>query len=268
MHQGASTVLYRHDFRLKYFIYVPKREYDCLVPDIWRSYVNGVITNLYHNEINGELLQGLRSLLLVVRARDAYTFSHCVRVGHMSMLLAQAAGLNPQEQAVAECAGLLHDIGKVVIPEHVLQKPARLTDEEMKLMQNHSQHSADMLAPFMTHTFFHKVMPAVLHHHERIDGLGYPFGLSGDAIPLVARVIAVADTFDAMTADRPYRRGLPEDRVFRELRDFSGRQFDKELVKTFLQAYRFWKKRPGVRPAAHDPMSAGPLLYRPIRPAA
>ncbi len=207
-----------------------------------------------------------QSLLLALRSKDEMTFSHCVRVGHYSKLLAQAAGLNEYEQRVAEFAGSMHDIGKIGVPDHVLLKPGKLTAEEMAVMMDHARMSANCLHPYMHNRFINDVFPAVLHHHERLDGLGYPGKLRENEIPVLSKVIAVVDTFDAMTANRAYRRGLPEERVFQELKDHSGTQFDVELVKIFLQAYKFWMRAKQIQPPA-SPIPPAQFLHRVSRAA-
>jgi HD-GYP domain-containing protein (c-di-GMP phosphodiesterase class II) len=180
------------------------------------------------------------SLLQAMRERDPYTYGHCRRVGRHARLLAQAAGLNEFEQRVIEFSSLFHDLGKMGIPDSVLLKAGRLTPEEESVMRDHPIKSAEIVQPLVSIPFFHAVQPGVLHHHERMDGLGYPFGKSGSEIPLAARIILIADTFDAMTTTRPYRKGLSHEIAYKELRVFSGRQFDPQLVEIFLKAHPLW----------------------------
>jgi HD-GYP domain-containing protein (c-di-GMP phosphodiesterase class II) len=156
------------------------------------------------------------------------------------VLLAQAAGFSERQQSVLEYASLFHDIGKIGIPDAILMKPARLSPEEEEIMREHPVKSASILAPLESFPFFQEAIAAVLHHHERIDGQGYPFGLQGDQIPITARIILIADTYDAMTTTRPYRKGLPVEYAYSELKKFAGRQFDEQLVKTFLSAHPKW----------------------------
>lgn len=174
------------------------------------------------------------------KARDPYTYGHCRRVGRHAALLAQAAGLNEFQQKVIEFSAILHDIGKIGIPDAILLKPARLTAEEEMIIQKHPVLSAQMIEPFSRIPFFRAVLPGVRHHHERIDGLGYPDKIVGDEIPLSARILLIADTFDAMTTTRPYRKGLPIDVAYAELKKFAGKQFDPQLVKVFLEAHPTW----------------------------
>ena len=181
-----------------------------------------------------------QSLLQALKERDPYTYGHCRRVARNAALLAHAAGLNEYEQRVIEFSSLFHDLGKIGIPDSILLKPGRLTAEEQSIIRIHPIKSAEILAPLNNIPFFKATLPGVRHHHERMDGLGYPDGVMGDQIPLSARIILIADTFDAMTSTRPYRKGLPLDVAYRELRQFAGRQFDTQLVKTFLDAHPGW----------------------------
>lgn len=180
-------------------------------------------------------LQTAEELLAEVKAKDSFTFFHCCRVGRRSRKLAKAIGLNEFEQSVIEYAGLFHDIGKAKIPTEILVKPGRLDKSEIEIMKSHPELSANMIKHLNHVPFFRFMLPGVRYHHEKIDGGGYPNSLSGDAIPLFARVIAVVDSFDAMTHARPYRNPLPEEKAIKELRDFSGRQFDAKLVNYFLE---------------------------------
>jgi len=181
-----------------------------------------------------------RTLMAALKERDPYTYGHCRRVSRNARLLAQAAGLSEFEQRVVEFSSMFHDLGKMGIPDKVLLKPGRLSPEEEEIMRAHPIKSAEIIQPLSSVPFFEALRPGVLHHHERMDGLGYPFGIKGDEIPVTARVILIADTFDAMTTTRPYRKGLAEEIAYKELRQFAGRQFDPQLVKVFLQAHPTW----------------------------
>ncbi len=180
-------------------------------------------------------VQVAEELLAQVKEKDAFTFFHCCRVGRRSRKLAKAIGLNEFEQSVIEFAGLFHDIGKAKIPLEILTKPGRLNASEIEVMKSHPELSADMIKHLSHVPFFRFMLPGVRYHHEKIEGSGYPNGLAGDAIPLFARIIAVVDSFDAMTHARPYRNALPEEKAIKELKDFSGRQFDAKLVNYFLE---------------------------------
>ncbi len=181
-----------------------------------------------------------RSIMEAVRIRDAETYSHCVRVSRGSRLLAQSAGLNELDQKLAEFAGLFHDIGKIGIPDEILNKPAKLDDHEMNLMKTHPELSIKILEPLSHLDFFYRLMPGVLHHHEWYDGRGYPHEIKGDRIPVSARVVLIADTFDAITMDRVYRKGRSADVAYKELKDWAGTQFDPFLVKIYIEAKPSW----------------------------
>jgi HD-GYP domain-containing protein (c-di-GMP phosphodiesterase class II) len=147
-------------------------------------------------------------------------------------------GLSEFEQAVLEYAGLFHDVGKVGVPDSILLKPARLTTQELEVMKSHPELSVQVLEPLTNIPFFRFLIPGVKYHHEKVDGSGYPHGLQGEKIPMTARVVAIVDTVDAMTQSRTYRKALSMDVVKRELIDFSGSQFDGNMVKIYLQSLR------------------------------
>ena len=181
------------------------------------------------------------SLLINVKVKDPFTFYHCCRVGRAARRLAQAMGLNEYDQMRLEYAGLFHDIGKVGIPDNILFKPGRLDKEEYEVMKSHALMSAVIIEPLKKDEFIKSLLPGIRAHHERIDGMGYPYQLSGEQVPLAARIISVVDCVDAMMNTRPYRRGLTFDVVKEELIEFSGTQFDANIVKVYLDATRFWK---------------------------
>jgi len=191
-----------------------------------------------------------KTIMETVRVKDQATYEHCIRVSRGSRLLARAAGLDAFEQKLVEFAGLFHDIGKIGIPDDILLKPAKLSEEEFQIMKSHPEKSVQILSPLAHIDFYKRLLPGVLHHHERWDGRGYPghrdssdehAGMKEEQIPLASRVILVADTYDAMTADRAYRKGLAPEVAYKELMDFAGRQFDPQLVKIFLEAHPKWK---------------------------
>jgi putative nucleotidyltransferase with HDIG domain len=186
------------------------------------------------------------AIMEMVRVKDQETYHHCVRVSQGTRLLARAAGLSELDQKIAEFAGLFHDIGKVGVPDEILLKPSKLTDAEYEIMKSHPVKSVQILQPLSHIPFFRMIMPGVLHHHERYDGRGYPHGLKGEDIPITARLVLVADTYDAITAHRAYRQGRTPQVAYQELRDFAGRQFDPHLVKIFLEAHPTWTERDRV----------------------
>jgi putative nucleotidyltransferase with HDIG domain len=167
-----------------------------------------------------------------IDCRDPYTAGHSRRVADYSLVMAKRLGLSSQEQNTIESSALLHDIGKIGIPDAVLLKPDRLDDDEFAIMREHPKIGAEILARIAS---MEDVTRCVLHHHERFDGRGYPGGLSGDDIPFGSRIICVADAFDAMTTDRPYRRGLSVAVATATLREGAGSQFDRRCVVTFLE---------------------------------
>lgn len=184
----------------------------------------------------------VKSLLECLKTVEPTTYEHCLRVGEYARRLAKDMGLNEYEQKVAEFSGLLHDIGKIGVDKEILLKPGRLDPKELDIMKSHSVMSENIVKPLATNQFFSQLMPGIRGHHERVDGEGYPDKKIGDDISLFARIILVVDTYDAMTENRVYRRGLPEEIVFAELKRCSGTQFDAQLVKIFLGSQPYWKQ--------------------------
>ncbi|OGW30148.1 MAG: hypothetical protein A2X56_13185 [Nitrospirae bacterium GWC2_57_13] len=174
----------------------------------------------------------IRVLAAASDARDPYTHGHSVRVSVLSMLLGRELGLDAKDLEKIEVACLFHDIGKIKIPDAILRKQGKLDPDEHREMMRHTEYGADLLSKAPS---LHKYIPPVRHHHEWFNGSGYPDGLQGDAIPLAASIISVADTYDAMTSNRPYRDAFSEAKTFGELESFSGRQFNPELVKVFIR---------------------------------
>ena len=172
------------------------------------------------------------SLARAVDSRDAYTGSHSDRVASLSAQIAERLGLSADEIELTRLAGSLHDLGKLAIPEEILRKPASLTDAERLVLERHPQIGYRMLESLGVDP----IADWVLHHHERWDGSGYPDGLAGDRIPLGARIIFVADAFDAMTSDRLYRPALSVDNAVAEMERCAGTQFDPDVVNAFLAA--------------------------------
>jgi response regulator RpfG family c-di-GMP phosphodiesterase len=174
------------------------------------------------------VLQMVASLANALEAKDAYTRGHSDKVARYSRLVAKRLGLAQDQVREVQLAAQLHDIGKIGIRDSVLLKPDKLDELEMKIMMAHPAIGADVMSPIAR---LKNVVPMVRHHHERVDGKGYPAKIGGEEIPLGARIIAVADTFDSCTANRPYRRAMPHDRAFAILDECAGTQLDREIVK-------------------------------------
>ena len=177
----------------------------------------------------------VKTILKALDCRDHYTYGHSMRVAYYSTLLGEELGLSTEELYDLELSALFHDIGKIGTPDSVLLKPSRLNEDEFLIMKKHPEHSGDILKEF---NVFEGIATYVRHHHERFDGRGYPDGLKGEEIPYFSRIILIADTFDAMTSSRPYRKGLDYEVAFQELSEFSGTQFDPKLVKSFIKAMK------------------------------
>lgn len=173
----------------------------------------------------------LHALIAAIDAKDPYTRGHSDRVSAFSRLLAEAAQLGPQMMETARLCGLVHDIGKIGVPESVLRKPSKLTDEEFATIAAHPSIGHEILRDIPQ---MREVLPGVLEHHEKWDGSGYPGKLKGDQISLLGRVVCIADCFDAMTSARTYRPARPISEVFDEIRRCTGTHFDPELSKAFL----------------------------------
>ena len=167
----------------------------------------------------------------VVEARDRYTVHHAERVGLYAREIARAEGFNESDLGTLYKGGVMHDLGKAVIPAEILLKRGELTDIERSLMQRHPDEAIRIIEPLRSMSRF---VPIIRHHHEHVDGGGYPDHLVGKEIPLAARIVAIADGWDAMTSDRPYRPALPHEEAVRRMRSGAGRQWDSELVTTFL----------------------------------
>jgi HD-GYP domain-containing protein (c-di-GMP phosphodiesterase class II) len=182
-----------------------------------------------------------KSILETVKAKDPYTFYHFCRVGRNSRLLGKAAGMNEYQQIVLEYSGLFHDVGKVGIPDNILFKPAKLTLEELHMMKMHPIKSLQIMKPLMHEAFFKDVSVAVELHHERIDGRGYPYGLTDKNISELVRMVTLVDAVDAMISTRPYKKAMPHAMVMDEIRKHAGTQFDEQLVKIYLQSEVFFK---------------------------
>ncbi len=176
--------------------------------------------------------QAARTILKALDCKDSYTFGHSMRVAYFSLVTGREAGMSVDDLHELELSALFHDIGKIGTPDAVLNKPARLSEEEFLIMKQHPEKSYEILKEF---PHFEKIAINAGSHHERYDGKGYPHGIKGEDIPVAGRIILIADTFDAMTSTRSYRKGLPYEVAFEELLQFAGSQFDPNMVKLFIQ---------------------------------
>jgi putative nucleotidyltransferase with HDIG domain len=187
------------------------------------------------SQVNDLYLSTIEALAMAVDAKDQITHGHIRRVQVYAVELAKRLGVREERQLKAiETAALLHDMGKLAIPEHILNKPGKLTDAEFDKMKRHADIGADLLSSIR---FPYPVVPIVRHHHESWDGSGYPSGIARTDIPLGARVLSVVDCFDALTSDRPYRPRLTNDEAFRILQERSGSMYDPLVVSTFIEAF-------------------------------
>ncbi len=176
-------------------------------------------------------LESIETLRYTVEAKDTYTKGHSDRVSEYSVLIGKKVGLSDDDLRILQIGGLFHDVGKIGVPDTILQKPEKLTDDEYSEIKNHPSIGAHILS---TASIFKDIIPIVKHHHERFDGHGYPSMLKGEDIPYFARIAAIADTFDAMTSRRSYRDSLPLDKVIEEFKKCKGTQFDPQLTDVFL----------------------------------
>ena len=176
-------------------------------------------------------LDTIRALAAAIDAKDPYTKGHSERVAETAVALAQELNLSDREIENIEYTALLHDIGKIGIKDKILSKKGSLTDQEFDKIKEHTIMGAKIIEPV---DFLKNSYKAIYHHHEKYNGKGYPDGLKSEDIPILARIIAVADAYDAMGSDRPYRKKLNKDKILKELKDQSGKQFDPEIVKALI----------------------------------
>ncbi len=184
-----------------------------------------------YQELSGLYLNTINALAQAVDEKDHYTHVHSQKVAKYAVAIAKEMKLSPHQIEVVERAAKLHDLGKIGIHDYILTKPGKLTPEEWDEIKEHSLKGAKILEPL---AFLNGVIGTVRHHHERFDGKGYPDGKGGKEIPLEARILAVADTYDAMLSQRPYRKALSRDEAIEELKKNSGAQFDPDVVQAFL----------------------------------
>jgi HD-GYP domain-containing protein (c-di-GMP phosphodiesterase class II) len=225
-------------------------------------------------EENRALFMGsIQMLAGAVDEKDPYTRGHSDRVTRYSLMIAKEMDLPAAFMEILQVSAQLHDVGKIGIEDHILKKPGALTEEEFEVMKTHTTKGANILRPV---TQLAEMLPGIELHHEALDGRGYPYGLKGDQIPLLARVIAVADTFDALTTNRPYQQAHTPDQALQIIKNLAGKRLDPAAVAALLLVYergeikiqRFTIKRPVLAPqpqpttpavAAAPPQEAAPL---------
>ncbi len=199
----------------------------------------GDLKKLYHN-MQSAYMATVKALAQTIDAKDHYTHSHSQNVTKYAVAIAKEMGFSQREVHTLREACQLHDLGKIGIHDYILNKSEKLTQEEWEKIRSHSLRGAEILEPL---TFLDKVIILIRQHHERYDGTGYPNGLKGEEIKLGALIIAVADAFDAMTSERPYRKAYSKEYTISKLKETSGTQFDPQVVKAFLEVL---KKEPGI----------------------
>ncbi len=202
-------------------------------------------------EENNELFLGtIRALAQAIDAKDPYTRGHSVRVNKYSVIIARYLGMPNAEIRDIHVSSLMHDVGKIGIDDAILRKPGMLTAEEFDVMKTHAALGANIMAPIKQ---MKRILPGLRYHHERWNGSGYPEGLAGEGIPLMARIIAVADSFDAMTTSRPYQEPMSFDNAHQRVNDLTGTAFDERIVTAFNRAYEageFRSEDPALRQAS------------------
>jgi len=186
---------------------------------------------MLYDDLQDMFMGTLRAMVNAIDAKDSYTCGHSERVAWLGEQLARAAGMDDAVCQRIHLAGLVHDLGKIGVPEHVLTKPGKLTDDEFAMIKTHPRIGARILQDIRQ---MQDLIPGVLYHHERYDGRGYPDGVAGDNIPLFGRVLCLADSFDAMSSDRTYRSAMPLKTVLEEIRNCAGAQFDPHLAEVFI----------------------------------
>ncbi len=215
-------------------------------------------SRLYKN-VQSAYMDTVAALANAIETRDPYTRGHTDRVKVLAQAIARRLGWGVEQLFDLWIGCTLHDIGKIGVPDHILNKPAPLTPEEFELMKRHPEIGATIIQDV---PFLKPAVPYVYYHHERYDGKGYPTGLAGDKIPIEGRILAVVDTFDAVTSDRPYRTAGTWEDARKELQDCAGTQFDPNLVNIFIEVLTTqsfpWinTETTGLRHVHHEPVSA------------
>ena len=199
--------------------------------------INIAETDLYKNKLfesSSHRNESIKTILNTLKTKDVYSEVHSNRVADMCKQMGKKMGMTKQELNLLTMISNLHDIGKISIDDHILNKPGKLTEEEWKIMKRHPETGYRILSSLPE---YGEIAEDILSHHERFDGKGYPRGLKGDNIPIRARLIAVIDAYDAMTTDRPYRKKMSHEEAIKELLDNKGTQFDPKLVDIFMSIF-------------------------------
>ena len=214
-------------------------------------------------EVERLFLDVMKAIASIIDAKDGYTHKHSERVSAFGVRLARHLGFDADARGVVELSGLLHDVGKIGVPDAILNKPGKLTDSEFKEMRLHPLHGARILSNINSAKVV-SLLPGVKYHHERWDGKGYPEGLKGEEIPLLGRVLGVADFLDALTSDRSYRKGLPLEEALQMVKDLEGQAFDPVVVKAAVELHEKGElalpatPNPGVSDAAEAKETPAP----------
>jgi response regulator RpfG family c-di-GMP phosphodiesterase len=206
-----------------------------LLSIIANKVASAIENNRLYEHLQSSYLTAIKALANAIEARDIYTRGHTERVTILADLVASRLGWSEDKRAELKMGCTLHDIGKIGVPDAILNKPTRLTDEERANMEFHPQLGAKILEGI---DYLSPAIPYVLYHHEKYDGTGYPHGLSGEDIPIEGRLLAAVDTYDAIVSDRPYRKGAPPEKAIRELRKFKGSQFDPMIVDVLVEIWK------------------------------
>jgi HD-GYP domain-containing protein (c-di-GMP phosphodiesterase class II) len=206
-------------------------------------------------EVEQLFLDVMKAIASIIDAKDGYTHKHSERVAAFAVRLARHLGFDADSRAIVEMSGLLHDVGKIGVPDAILNKPGKLTDEEFSEMRRHTLHGARILSNIQSDKIS-SLLPGVKYHHERWDGNGYPEGLKGEEIPLLGRVLGVADFLDALTSDRSYRKGLTLEEAVGMVKDLEGKAFDPAIVKAAVELH---ERGELALPSTPNPAVTGPL---------
>ncbi|MEW6681186.1 MAG: HD-GYP domain-containing protein, partial [bacterium] len=221
---GAVSI---HSFKLNFFKEEHLHILSILAPQVAIAIENARI----YQEMQNLYTETIKALAAEIETRNPYTLGHSERVTDYSVMIAKNLDLPSSKIELIKYAGLLHDLGKIGISDNILLKPGKLTDEEFAEIKSHPLKSESIIKLI---TFLKDALPIVRHHHEHYDGKGYPDGLAYEKIPLESRILAVADAFDAMTSDRPYRSAMSKEDAIGVLKKCSGTQFDPKVVEIFI----------------------------------